>query len=184
MTRKWKNNRALLIVVLVFTSLAFSGCLNVTDEFISLRNTILSRLSNNYKKEAEFSVDSFGLSMAKTFVKFSNSQKKTDRILRNVKTAQIGTYKLKDANGAIQNYRQIIAAMEKKKWRYFYRRFSPSETDIVFAKISFAGRCEDIFVVSLAHSELNLVEAHGNMDKVIEEIIGDNNFKMSFIGKR
>ena len=132
MTRNWKNKRFLLIVVLVFASLTFSGCLNVTDEFISLRNIVLSRLNNNYKKEAEFSVDSFGLSMAKTFVKFSNSQKKTDRILRNVKTAQIGTYKLKDSNGTIQNYRQIIAAMEKKKWRYFYRRFSPGENRYCF----------------------------------------------------
>jgi hypothetical protein len=131
------------------------------------------------KKDIEFSVGKITISMAKMFVRLSDEDDNAEEILENISSAEIGVYKVK-TDAPKKNYMQVIRTMEKRGWTYIVRSFEKNKSSVIFVKGNKEDLITSLFVVDFEDNKLNLVEVHGNLNKIVEIAIRDKDAKFGF----
>lgn len=177
-----KTKNIILAALIVFVSVTSFGCFGVSDEFRSIKNQLMKDTNTGCKKDIEFSVGKVTLSMARMFVRLSDEDEEAEEILNNISSAEIGVYRVK-SDAAKSNYRQVIKTMEKKGWMYIVRSFEKDKSTVIFVRGNKEDRFTDLFVVGYENNKLNLVEVHGNLDKIVEIAIRDKDAKFGFAKK-
>jgi len=168
-------------LIILFSSTLFVGCFGVDGNFSSLKNKILSSTGNRYYTDVEFSVGSFGISIAKAVVKSDDNDREAKEILDNISHVQIGVYKNHHSssfNNSFQILKDIDSQMMENGWQYVVRSRCNKEVTGVYVKIVNGNELKELFVVNLDQRELTLVEVKGNLEKVLETAIREKGFKL------
>jgi len=167
-------------IVILFSSVLFVGCFGVDGNFSSLKNKIISSTDNYYHTDVEFSVGSFGISIAKLAVKMDDNDQNAKEILDNITHVQVGVYKSHkncNLNNGFQLIKDINTQMNENGWQYVVRSRNNKEVTGVYVKIN-NNELKELFVVTLNRRELTLVEVRGNLEKVLEAAIREKGFKL------
>jgi len=159
----------------------FVGCFGVDGNFSRLRNKILNSTGNKYYTDVEFSVGSFGISIAKIAVKNDDNDQDTKEILNNISHVQVGVYKNNHNFTFDKGYElldDINSEMTENGWQYVVKSCCKNEMTGVYVKVKDNDDLKELFVVSLNHNELTLVEVKGNLEKVLETAIRKKGFNL------
>ncbi len=171
----------LLIIVLAAVSFSITGCFGVSDEFSDLKKIVLDSMDRHYVKKTEFSLGSVSLSMLHGVITLSGDDDVDAEMLGKISDVQVGIYKLNShAKGGKSNrdFRKIIQCMEDHGWQYTIKNYEPGKLTLLFVDMDSEERAEGICVINLEHNELAIVEAHGDLEGVVDLAIRDE--KLSF----
>ena len=174
-----KNFTPLFIVIM--SSILFMGCFGVDGNFLRIKKEILSSTDAHYYKEQEFGIGSIGLSMARIVVSLSDDDHDAREILKHISKVQVGCYRYEDGSSiksCLQLMKSIDARMIAEGWEYIVKSRDGGEMNIIYIKTNPGYHLKEIFVVSLEHDRLSLVNVKGDLEKVIQEVIRDKG--MSF----
>ena len=177
-----KAKNIVLFGLIIFISVTSIGCFGVTDDFKVIRSQLFNDTKLGYKKDIEFSVGKVSLSIAKFFVHLSDDDREAEEVLSSISSAQIGVYKTR-ANFSRGNIRNVINSMEKRGWIYIVKNIDKDESSMIFVKNNNSDSFTDLFVIASEHGKVNLVEVHGNLDRIVEMAIKDKDAKLGFAKK-
>ena len=178
-----KSNKAFLVFVVVFTAYFFTGCFGVNAKFYRLKHSVFSKIGSGYHTDVEFGVGSFGLSLAKTAVKFSddNDAEEVHEMLRNISHAQVGVYK-KRGHGELNISRDFFyttdSELTSQGWRYVVKDRDSRSLTTVYYKQNEDGEMNELLVVSLDDNELVIADLEGNFNRMVAEAVSRGRFKI------
>jgi len=178
-----KRNKALLAFVIVFTAYFFTGCFGVNAKFHRLKHSVLSKIGDNYYRDTEFGVGSFGLSLANTVVSFSNENdaEEVRAMLKNVSHVQVGIYK-RHNRGKINVSKDFFChtdnELTSQGWTYVVKDRDSKSLTTVYYKQNEDGQINELLVVSLDGRELVIADLEGDFDKLVAETVSRGNFKI------
>ena len=61
--------------------------------------------------------------------------------------------------------------MKNKSWTRLVKIIDHNEKTFVYVNIEDLDRIKDVFVLSFDNDQLVMVEVHGNLDKIVEQVI-------------
>ncbi len=186
MKTKW----ILITGVLLFTSVFITGCIGVDGDFISLRHEIINSTGMRFQRNIEFSLGAVGLSVARVAVKFNkghNHEVDVNEILNCVSRVQIGVYNNSPKNHYNSGFaviKKIDHQMNGQGYQYIVKSCDHGEIATVYVRQNSLGKLSDMYVVSLNHEELVIVQIEGRLDKLLEAIIKDKGLDINFAANK
>jgi len=169
-----------VIGLLVFIGISVSGCIEVNSDFGNIRNSLLKNMNGRFERDIEFSVGSLGIKIAKSFVKFADTEEDIDGMLNQVSHVQIGVYSIKEHNRfqpSMLGLKQLCMELQKDGWQYIVKNINDDEITTVFLNRNNDGQLNRLLVVNYSDDELVLAELTGNLEKLIQHAIKDNGIK-------
>lgn len=180
MRKEMKNKRIKIIVSLLLLTVLLSGCFGVDRSFRQIRNYILENTSGEYDKDFEFSIGSTGISLASVVVSFADTEESIEEVLSEISSVQVGIYSNKDSARITTDFaglKHLTNLMEKAGWEFIVRSVDRNELTAVFVRI-YENQLNRVFVISVNHEEMALVEMYGNVEKVIEIAIREGELNL------
>ena len=175
-----KNKQIKIIVSLLLLTVLLSGCFGVDRSFRQIRNYILENTHGEFDKDFEFSIGSTGISLASVAVSFADSEEPIDEILSEISSIQVGIYSNKDSAKIRTDFaglKHLTNLMEKAGWEFIVRSVGSDELTAVFVRV-YENQLNRVFVISVNHEEMVLVEMYGNVEKVIEIAIREGELNL------
>lgn len=173
---KIKKSYLLLLVVL---SLGLTGCFGVNREFKQLRNDVRDAVNCRLKIDTEFRAGSGLIGLAQSVISFSDDTEaeEANEILDEINSVQIGVYK----NGSRRfdpskhNLADIEEMLSSKHWEPIIRKNSPKDYSLVMVQRE-DEFYEKMLVIDFNRRELVICEITGNLEKIVEKTIENDEF--------
>jgi len=178
-----KRNKVLIALVVLFSGLLFTGCFGVNVKFHRLKHTVFSKIGDGYYTDTEFGVGSFGLTLAKTAVKFSDDDdaEEVRQMLKNVSHVQVGIYKRRrhgNINVSKDFFSHTDNELTSRGWHYVVKDRDCNSLTTVYYKQNRYDEINELLVVSLDGNELVIANLEGDFDKLVAETVARGNFKI------
>lgn len=173
------NKRYLLLLVVL--SVFLTGCLDVTSDFRALRNDVRDAVNCRLKKDTEIRVGSGLIGLAQTFISFSDDTdaEEANEILDEISSVQVGIYKNKSRD--FNPDRNALQAIEKRladrDWNPIVKRNERDEYCLIMVQED-DGRYEKMLVIEFNENELVICEVKGNLEKIVEKAIEDEDINI------
>ena len=175
--------RGIISIFLIFCliTLLLPGCVFVSREFRSTRDSILDEIGNvEIKTEVQLQIGQGLLSLSRMIVFMADHSRegaKAVDYLRDVRNVQVGVYQLSKVN---RNRPLVIPpGIQKKLSRKGYETMVKAKdrnsATWVMTKMQ-RKRLSSLYVITIERDELVLVEVEGRLGKLIEKAVRDHGF--------
>lgn len=164
------------LTLLFLSAFLVSGCIGVNQEFKEIRNMVIENISDDFKREIEFSIGPVGFFLASKFVQFAETEDNIDELLTKISNIHLGIYKrtTKKSKPSLNLIRDLSYQIKSDNWTCIVRSLNQSEIVGVFIKLNTSDKIEDLFVISLNDNELVLLKLNGNLESIIDVIIREH----------
>jgi hypothetical protein len=162
--------RQIIYLIVLGSLLCCSGCRTSSDfNYIedSIRGQIYpAKLENDIK----FSVGSLSMKMINCFV---DDKEDKDMFLKEIKSVQIGVYKIHNADnkGQFRIPGNVEKTLIDKGWEPFVRVRKKNEENVLILYRQMSEKIMSMYVISLEQNELVIVEVNGNLNNIMEKAI-------------
>lgn len=172
--KKYRFLNLLLIIVLSFS---FTGCFDVNRDFKDLRDDVRDAVNCRLKKDTEFRAGSGLIGLAQTFISFSDDTDadEANEILDEIKSVQVGIYKNRsgDFNPNKRELRNIEDRLADKNWESIVKKNERDEYTLILVQEGEDDEYKKMLVIEFNEHELVICEIAGNLEKIIEKAIED-----------
>lgn len=160
---------------------ALNGCIDVNDEFISVRNKVIENFGDDYKSEAQFSLGSVGITVSSWIVNTSENDELASDILNDVSAIQVGVYqKLKGSDSYnIETLKDIEEKMPQSGWKSIVLSSDKNELSAVYVRNDPDEILNRLFIINYDGDELVLVDVEGDLKEAVSTIIRDKGMKVN-----
>ena len=173
---------AAITLILLGLAFIFVGCIGVDREFISMRNEIMTSVGEDFKTDVQFSIGRFGLSIASFVVKSSQDEEYIADMIDNISNVKIGVYtrdpEFIKGNIDYSFIDRIDKEMNNKGYSYIVKSREDDEVTLIYYNENPDQFLNDMFVVTLNHEELVMVDISGDLGKVVEVAIQERGLKI------
>jgi hypothetical protein len=161
------------ILLIIIFSLLVCGCWDVDGNFRKTRNEVFNALNTeNIDKEFEYSFGSFEIYLASKAASLSNRTFDLEMLLEKISNVQVGVYNFEMAEDTKPEiFIPFETRMKNKSWTRLVKIIDHNERIFVYVNIEDPDRIKDVFVLSFDNNQLVMVEVHGNLDKIVEQVI-------------
>ncbi len=170
------RTKFIALLFLIITSMwLLPGCVFVDRDFRLTRNAILKELGPmDIKTEVQVQIGSGLISLGKLAASCAEVEEEALKYLKDIHNVQVGVYKLHHVDRAMPLVipQNIAKQLEKKGYEPMVRVKERDESVWVMTKMK-GKRLNSLYVISLNHEELVLVEVMGRLERLIEKAIQD-----------
>jgi len=168
------------ILLLTLIPLLLNGCIDVNEEFSSVRDLVIMNIGNDYKSEFQYSIGSVGITVSSWVIDTAEDTELPSEILDDVSSVQIGVYKkLKGvASYNISTLNEIESSMQKRGWKSILRSSTSNELTGIYVRKNQREILDRLFVINFDHDELVLIEVEGNLKEAISTVIREKGMKI------
>jgi|WetSurMetagenome_2_1015567.scaffolds.fasta_scaffold46006_2 hypothetical protein len=158
---------------LILFSFLVCGCWGVDGNFKKTRNEVFKALSSeDIKKEFEYSFGGFEIYLASKAASLSDRSFDLEMLLDKISEVQVGVYNVEGVGILTSEvFNPFEERMKNKGWTRLLKIYDHNEKSFVYVNIEDAERIRDVFVLSFETNQLVMVEVHGNLDKIVEQVI-------------
>ncbi len=176
------KNKITPIIIIILSSILFTGCFNVDGNFLKIKHEIFSTTGYHYYKDQEFGIGGLGMSLAKMVVGFSDNDREAKEMIRHISEVQIGIYKIVN-DASSNNIRMLEQRIDNRLysegWRYIVKSREGRKMNLIYIKTGSGYSLKEILIVNLKLNRLALVEVKGDLDKMIQYVIRDKGMKFN-----
>ncbi len=175
------KTRILITIAVLATVATSTGCLWAPD-LRMVRNEIERQYPDaEFKKQIELSLGPVSMTFARLVTRFVPEANEYSGYLKDVKRVEVAVYEADHVPDMeeIKLPHRIQKMMDSEGWETMVRVREDSEL-VWVAYRSKRDRIRQIYVMVLSDSELVLVRAEGNLDRLAQKAMEDHNFMDEF----
>jgi hypothetical protein len=168
-----------MVLLLSFLFLV-CGCLGVDGDFRKTRNEVFKLLNTDeLDREFEYSFSGFEIFLASKIASLSDRTFDIEMLLEKISNVQIGIYNL-GGNELLtsETLNPLEERMRKKGWTRLIKSCDHNDKCFVYVNIENTERIKDVFILVVDSEQLVMLEVHGKLDKLVEQVIKKRGIKV------
>jgi hypothetical protein len=160
-------------IVFLFLSFSNYGCFGVNGDFKDLRNEIFKTLNaEEVDKEFEYSASNFEVYLASKIASMSDRMIEAEIALEKISNVQIGVYNVRENELPSPNIIfHLDKKMREKGWSNLIKSCNHKEGCFVYINLENKDRIKNAFLLNIDSEEIVIIEIHGKLDNLVEQII-------------
>ncbi|MCX6150443.1 MAG: DUF4252 domain-containing protein [Ignavibacteriales bacterium] len=174
------KKKAIKIVLLLAFSFLLFGCWGVDGEFKHMRNEIFDEMNyKDFDRELEYSVSGFEILLASKLAKISDRTFDLEILLDKISNAQIGIYNLNENEKiTLNSFTSFEERIRQRNWVKLVKSCDGEELCFVYVNMKNPDRIKDILVLSVENEQMVIVQVHGRLEELVEQLIKKRGIKV------